>query len=229
MISLLVPTRGRPKNIERFSRMVTETVSGDTAVEVVWYLDDDDLDSETAVQDEAYRALMDGRTRGKGNFVRHGYMQGPRVALSEAWNSAWNVARGDIFGLLSDDAMINSPEWDQLVLTAFDAVPDHIALAYGQCDASRCMSYPFIGKPWAEVLNRVAPPTFSNKDGWLFHLAADLGREIPIADLCIDHQPIDGQAVHVQLDQRDIYDEGLMRSDRAGDLRKLTLAIDGIK
>lgn len=199
MISLLVPTRGRPHNIERFSTAVRDTCSGESVIEVVWYVDEDDEPSEQKIKEIAQSALEDG------TCVRHSCMIGPRITLSNCWNEAWMWARGDVFGLMGDDVVIRTQSWDLMVERAFAEVPDRIALVYGR-DGFRDevhASHPFISQQWAQQLDRVSPPYFSAdmNDVWLFEVAKSLGRAVFLPDLFTQHLHPDDPSLCVEVDQ----------------------------
>lgn len=187
MISILLPTRGRPDNVRRLLESAFETAS--TEVEFVVYVDDDD-----PTRDETRDVLH-----------RHGVVvvDGPRVVLSETWNRCWERARFDVFMHCGDDIIFRTPNWDVRVLEEFDAWPDRIVLVHGRdgFQDERLGTHSFIHRRWTDVVGYLVPPYFSSdyNDLWLTEVADALGRRRYLADVYTEHMhPVAGKA---ELDQ----------------------------
>lgn len=115
LISLLLPSRKRPALALRFLRSVLETAAYTDDVEVVLYVDDDDIDSH-------------GIDCPGLHLVR---IVGPRQSMG-AYNTACLArARGDIIMLVNDDVVIRSQGWDEVLRELDASVQDQIYLAYG--------------------------------------------------------------------------------------------------
>jgi hypothetical protein len=103
--------------------------------EVVLYVDDDDA------------SMADFHADAK-------IVRGPQRTLSDCWNACWWEASGDIFGMMGDDVVIESTDWDGMVRRAFEAVPDRIAFVYGT-DGFRNEehgSHGFVHRNWTDVV-----------------------------------------------------------------------------
>lgn len=181
MISILLPSRGRPANVRRLWESVEATTLD--AWEMVVRLDDDDLEADD------YPDLP--------GIV---YLSGPRVVLSSYWNECCEAAAGPIFMQAGDDITIETPGWDRLVSSAFP--PDGIALVHGDDgnpDRSRALDYGthgFLRREWVEAVGYFLPPYFSSdfSDTWVNEVAEAIGRRIFVDILTEHHHPAFGKA-----------------------------------
>lgn len=114
LISLLLPTRGRPRLAERFMASAIELATDPGRVEVVIYADDDDPGSHD----------LDGR----GLRVRT--LVGARMAMGACNSACLAASSGEILVLANDDVIIRTPGWDDRLRGAHAAVPDGVYLAY---------------------------------------------------------------------------------------------------
>jgi glycosyltransferase involved in cell wall biosynthesis len=174
VISLLLPSRGRPDNVRRLVESVRETASQPNNVEIVVAIDDDDP--------ELMRYLHPGLYS-----VQSQVFSTERTTLSEYWNLAYKKASGDILGHMGDDIVMKTPGWDTIVTEAFDQYPDKIVLVYGDDgDPTHANfgTHSFVSRRWVETLGYMCPPYFSSdyNDTWLNELADGVGRKhrVPI-------------------------------------------------
>lgn len=180
MISICVPTRGRPDNVRRLMASVLAT---STNTEVVFYADEDD-DTYEAARD-ALRKVMDLRSR------RVSFIRGPRIVMSDMWNKCAVKARGEILMLSGDDCVFRTPGWDVAVETAFEDYPDRIVLVYGddKLHGERMATHPFIHREWVNTVGRFTPPYFSCDwpDTWLHEVAKAIGRTVYLPGVVTEH------------------------------------------
>jgi len=168
VISVLIPTRGRPQQLERAVRSIRDTAVGE--VEVVAYIDSDDLDSAQMAGNLGIRSIV-----------------GPRIVLSQTWDELAKVASGDILCQGNDDCIWKTRAWDLVVQKAFEEWPDRIGMVHGSDGAmqhDRFAVNPFVHRKWVETLGYFTPTFFSNDygDTWINHLANAIGRRkfVPI-------------------------------------------------
>ena len=175
MISICVPTRGRP---ERFAAMVDQArrlAAG--KVEVVARLDDDDPSEYPELKGVLYvrgpRRLRDGHTE-----------------MSGLWTEAWEAASGDYAMLCGDDALFLTRGWDTAVTRAFERVPDRILMVYAN-DGSRNPRpiMPFVSREWIEAVGYFTPPDYPGwyADNWIWSLAVRLERVVFLPAVRIEH------------------------------------------
>lgn len=177
MLSILVPTRGRPESVRHLIGSAVDTAADPEALEFVFYVDDDD---PTGGQVQAL--AEDSSAEGPDVIV----IRDRRIILSEAWNRCAAQAGYDVMMHCGDDIRFRTHDWDLTVIDAFAAVPDHIVFVHGS-DGHQPESFGthgFIHKLWAETVGYFVPPYFRCdwNDTWLNDVANMIGRRrfIPI-------------------------------------------------
>lgn len=220
MISVLVPTRGRPVSVRRLAESALETAR--TEVEFVFYVDDDDPTDTADVCGRYGRALV-----------------GPRVVLSEMWNRCAELACHDVRMHCGDDIVFRTAGWDQRVLDEFDRWPDRLVLVHGRdgYKDETLATHGFYHRRWTEVVGYFVPPYFSSdfNDTWWTEVADALERRVYLPDVYTEHMhPAAGKGpldrTHRERLERHARDDvaGLYRrlaSQRAADVAKLRAAI----
>lgn len=161
MISLLLPSRGRPKQFAEFVQSVFATAKN--KVEIVVYQDEDDT---------PYPRIEGVK-----------YVVGPRIVLSECWNACYKEATGDILGHLGDDIRFRSEHWDVLIENRFKLYEDRIVFVHGRDgnEEQRLTlfgTHGFIHRNWVEAVGYFVPPYFSSdfNDTWLNDVANIINR-----------------------------------------------------
>lgn len=183
MISLCLPTRGRPESVKRFVENAVDNASGDD-FEIVFWVDDDDQESWDTLG--ALDAPISGR-------------RGPRTTLSDCWNKAASQASGDILGMMADDIVIRTPCWNLMVEAEFAKYPDRIVFVHGDDGLQHAAlgTHGFLHRRWVEAVGRFLPPYFSADycDTWLNDVAVALGRRVYLPELFTEHMhPSAGKA-----------------------------------
>jgi hypothetical protein len=174
MISLCVPTRGRPARFRHMLRSARTTAVG--PIEVCAWLDVDDPSDYP-----------------EDPLVRYG--RGPRpyvdgsLCTSGLWNEAWTLATGDIAMLAANDIFFHTPGWDASVVEAFSKVDDDVLMVYADDGTRRKAPVnPFVHRRWIEAVG-FTPPDFQGwyADNWIWTLAAELGRVAFLKQVRIAH------------------------------------------
>jgi hypothetical protein len=150
---------------------VVDTVADIDNVEMVVRVDDDD------------RSYDDLRSKGSRGKIR--WVSGARDAttMSDLWNDAWRIARGDIFMHCSDDIRFREKSWDLVVQFHVDQLPpDRIGMVYGRDGAhnQNLATHGFYTKEWTDVLGWLIPPYFTCDwaDQMLFDLGGMINRRV---------------------------------------------------
>ena len=137
-ISLLLPTRGRPSLVERLLRSIAETTFQKDQVEVVLYVDEDDV----------------GSHRLDSDVIKVTRIIGPRASMGTYNSICYEAAKGDIIILVNDDMVIRTQGWNEKIIE-FDAnISDKIYLAYGNdCFKKRSIcTFPILPRRTCELL-----------------------------------------------------------------------------
>lgn len=187
MITLLVPTRGRPDNVRRLLLSVDATARG--VVDLCLYVDDDDPS----------RAQTLELATASASYV----VTGERVVLSEMWNRCWDEVRPELAMHCGDDIVMRTDGWDLRVREAFERFPDRIAFVHGDdgIQNGNIGTHGFLHRNWVETVGYFVPPYFSSdyNDLWLTEVADALGRRVYLPDVYTEHMhPVAGKA---ELDQ----------------------------
>lgn len=165
MISLLLPTRGRPNNLWRMYTSALELADGE--IECIAAVDEDD---------DSYQEFFDTPMKNMTIF------KVPRQTLSKYWNDCYKRASGDILMHCGDDIIFRTQSWDTKVKEAFNDYPDNIVFVYGNDGSGvhdgRFGTHGFIHRDWAETVGYFVPPYFSSdyNDTWLNDVAKSIGR-----------------------------------------------------
>lgn len=213
LISVLVPSRGRPKSFNRMYDSLMETVTYQRHVEIVAWIDEDD---------ETYRsypvAYPFRETRGEEieQQSRIRYLRGPRQLLSSCWNDCYAASRGEILMHCGDDITFNTPGWDQRVREEFEKLPDRIGLVYGDDLSTNfpdLATHGFLHRRWVDTVGYFLPPLFSSdwNDVWISEVAKKVGRTVPIGDVVIEHHhytfgKAERDQTHAEREERGIAD-----------------------
>ena len=212
MISILTPTRKRPKQLARMVRSAWETALNPP--EIVVYIDDNDNSYDLS------HPVNDGIGALDVKIV-----DGPRILLTDTWNKCYEVSTGDILLQGNDDIIFRTPRWDVMVEEEFEKCCDKILMVHGDdlgCQHESFGAHCFVHRKWVEAVGFFIAPWFSSDFGdTVLNFAAnqlDRRRYLPMA---IEHQHfIFGKAVvdettkdrltnHVRDNPEQIYEQKL--------------------
>jgi hypothetical protein len=175
MISILCPTRGRPNNVLRKIESVFGTATNPNLVEILFYVDSDDL------------TFPSSKIKNKNVKV----IKGPRMWLSILQNVLYTHASGEILMYTGDDVIFESQSWDQIVRDEFNSSKDKLLLVYGSDGGfygEKIALHGFLHRNWIELVGCwVQPGRGVPYDFWLTDTARKLGRLRYKEDLKFTH------------------------------------------
>jgi Glycosyl transferase family 2 len=211
LISVLVPSRGRPDMLARAIRTAYETATHARRVEVVVWLDDDEPNELDYMFKAKFSAPLDGSLPESVRVIT-----GPRKLLSECWNTCYEHARGEILMHCGDDVTFNTPGWDQRVREEFEKLPDRIGLVFGDDLSTNfpdLATHGFVHRRWVQAVGYFLPPLFSSdwNDVWISEVAKRVGRLVPMSDVVIEHHhytfgKAERDQTHAEREERGIAD-----------------------
>ena len=146
IISLLLPTRGRPALAQRFMESVVSTTNRRDRVEIIIYADEDDTGSHALDCPEVSVTRIVGARTTMGGY-----------------NSAcYAAARGDIIILVNDDMVFRTHGWDDKVIELDAEFPDKIYLAYGNdlFKKHNVCTFPILSRRTCELLVEPYPKAY---------------------------------------------------------------------
>ncbi len=177
MISIVIPTRGRPKRLKDTWDSIFNTASKPSNIEVVIAVDDDDPEAIEGAN------LLDGMA--KKVVVM------PREYAVPKWAAAHKSASGDILMLCGDDIIFRTPDWDLRVAAEFAKWPDRIGLvcvAEGIWNGQLATNI-FLSREWINALGYFVGPGLRHNyvDQWLDEIAKAIERRVYIGDIMAEH------------------------------------------
>lgn len=187
-ISILCPTRGRVNNLQRLISSASNMTATKKEIEFVFYLDNDDLIGQQAVEHV------------KNQFTDIQIMSciGERIMLADTWNVCHKHASGEILMQCGDDIEFASPGWDEIVRKEFHKSDDKIIFVHGNDGAygDKYGTHGFVHQNWIKTLGYFLPPYFSSDycDTWLNDVANKIGKRRYIDILTRHHHPVFGLA-----------------------------------
>ena len=177
-ISILCPSRGRPKNLERLIESASENSNNPEQIEFLFYIDDDD------------KTFMDFNAEKytKSNLK---IITGKRLWISVAQNFLYSQSSGQIVMTANDDFAFRTKGWDTLVQEAFIKSQDNLILVYGS-DAGhygdKMAIYGFFHRDWIDTVGYCTfPGRGSPYDLWSFEVAKKINRLEYLPQLVIEH------------------------------------------
>lgn len=223
-ISILMPTRGRPKLLRRMWKQCLSLANHPEDVEYIIYIDDDDT--------ETIRMYNKMKNHVKyGNQIK-AIIGEKQEMLGQYHNECCKISDADIVCVMGDDCEFLTQGWDDMVLDVFAKSEDKILLVYGDSGhrARKMAVIWFVHKNWVKALGYVNPPYFKCAEGdrWTTYLAKEIKRLCYLPEMKIYHRfrLTDGD-VTSQIRSRyrkkmlRIYDRDDMKKIRQADAEKL--------
>ena len=177
LISVLIPERGRPVELQRLIRTLRETAGDDARYEIVVAIDDDD------------QAWPDPYLAKRTADVVYCW---PRpITLGEKINFMARRSDGDIFLFLANDQVMVTEGWPSKIREAVDALPNGIGVPYLRDPMHPGhASYPVITRKMAMAIGFVMAPwppywfidTWWDEVGILMDLHFEIGVEVASPD-----------------------------------------------
>ncbi len=179
-LSLILPTRGRPRLLERFFASLLGMAHRPDELEVIMYVDDDDHSTRS---DEI-------------PMPNHTKIIGPRETMGRMIRKCVETARGRMIMLINDDAVFRVPAWDLAVIDAVDRYPDGVVLAWCN-DLFRKESmpnFPVMSRSLCELMGGTCPGEYRRDyvDVHLFDIFQKLramghDRLVYLSDVIVEH------------------------------------------
>ena len=147
-ISLLIPTRGRPKILNRLLESIVQNTNNLADIEIILYIDEDDKSYEEI------RSPNDKLTIKK-------------LIASQATMGACNTAcfkesTGDIIILLNDDVVMRTAGWDKILINEISKFDDQIYLIYPNdlFKKKKLPTFPILSRRTCELLQDPFPAVY---------------------------------------------------------------------
>ncbi len=189
-MSLVCPTRERPKPLRRLLDSIVHNTTDYSNFELVFIHDDDDVVTAKTLSDlKKHFAQIE-------MYIHHR----PRhFNLSNAYyNWAWKKGflHGDYYWTMQDDVVILTKNWNTLIIEAIESYladkPDRVCCAFAHDTNNRASIpydpwgwYPIVTKEALDTLHYIYPahcPTHASEI-WLREMYRAIGRYLPILNV----------------------------------------------
>ncbi|MCX8082096.1 MAG: glycosyltransferase [bacterium] len=138
-ISLLLPTRNRVWALKRLFESIIKTTYDYKNIEIVLYIDEDDLQSRDITLNE----------------ITLKKITGPRQEMGKVLNTCYKESKGHCLININDDAVFETANWDILILNRIKDIQDEIYLIYGNDlhKGKKHPTFPGISRKVCEILD----------------------------------------------------------------------------
>ena len=172
-ISILLPTRGRPKPLEQCLRTLLDRAKDPSRIEVMLAFDNDDAENIKHFVDVIQPYLEDlGVEYSAIQFERLGYMR-----LNEYLNELAQHSQGSWLFFWNDDAVMKTQDWDQVIR---DNAQEFYLLRAETNHEHPYAIFPILPKKWVEITGHLSPHQIN--DAWTSQVAwmLDIVKTIPV-------------------------------------------------
>ena len=172
-ISILLPTRGRPKPLEQCLRTLLDRAKDPSRIEVMLAFDNDDAENIKHFVDVIQPYLDDlGVEYSAIQFERLGYMR-----LNEYLNELAQHSQGSWLFFWNDDAVMKTQDWDQVIR---DNAQEFYLLRAETNHEHPYAIFPILPKKWVEITGHLSPHQIN--DAWTSQVAwmLDIVKTIPV-------------------------------------------------
>lgn len=179
-IAMVVPSRARPKGLQRYVDSVANTQSGNHDVKVFAWVDNDD--PKLIDYQQMSHQLLD-ITFGDSNSVQQSWDHIAQKAVSEDH---------DIVIMGNDDLFMVTPNWDQTLTERVSQYPDNIYVAWFNegIMGNKLSAFPVVSSDWIKTLGWFMPHyfTFGMGPKTVFEIAKSLNRLVYISEVKMTHE-----------------------------------------
>ena len=179
LISILIPTMGRPERLRDTVKSIYDTASRPSAVEVLVRVDWAD-----AARPEYVKVVAE-----MWGACRTFYPEG-QTSYGKGIEYLRKKARGDVFFAGSDDTIFRTKGWDARVRAALVKYQDGLAILYANNGQDREKAEHFFAtRKWVDTLGYLVRTEFRHfcVDQWVEELAKGVGRLEFLRDVVVEH------------------------------------------
>jgi|TARA_R110002020_G_scaffold78488_6_gene197363 glycosyltransferase involved in cell wall biosynthesis len=182
-ISIICPTRKRKKDMARLLKSIVDTADTLDNVEIIFVIDDDDLESIAFVDQISAKLSFDAK---RVVVERNKYI------FSDLANQALSSCSGELYLAIGDDGVFRTTGWDTEIIEEFTKVDDKILLLHFNDLSRHCMrlaGHLVVHQNWIDTVGYFSPPWFDGDwgDWWMTHLADGVSRRKYRGDIIIEH------------------------------------------
>jgi hypothetical protein len=172
-VSVLVPTRGRPKQLQTLMDSYARTVTNPRSSELVFRVDSDDHLSLALLQDGPWSVLVGPQ------MDRYG-------GVPLVFDDMRVAADGDVLMCGNDHLVFRTPAWPQLVLAETNKYPDGIFhISIGTLD-DRISPFGIISRQAVQIVGRLQDPRLHWADAYWRDVMLAFGRDLVLSSVHVE-------------------------------------------
>ena len=187
IISLLCPSRGRPKKLERLIKSIANTATFPSRIEILIYVDDDDP--------EKFEYLLSHKNLVIEPLISR--LANIELLVDEPFrtpilnNILAERAQGNILMITNDDQVFRDKNWDIRIDEEVSKFPDEIYCMWfndGRYQEKIC-TFPILSRKWIDTIGYIEPFLFEhfNCDLWTWQIGQMVDRLNYIPDILVEH------------------------------------------
>lgn len=173
-LSVLIPTRHRTVMLQSLLLSYQHTVVDHSSVELVFRVDEDDLESQAFLADTHWRVLVGPRLQGY-------------ESLPVFFNEMLREMTGDVLMCGNDDMLFLTKDWNTLILQAANRYTDGLFNLGVVTFNETHFPFSIISKAAADAMGYVHHPAIFWGDIFLRDVMAAFGRSVLLNTVAIDH------------------------------------------
>lgn len=174
-ISILLPTRGRVKQLDRTVKSIRQKADQSPRIEIIFRCDVDDIETQTYLRTNNEIFIVGPREKGY-------------ASLPKFMNQCAALSSGDVIMMFNDDAIIETKGWDSKLLRCANQFPDgifNIGVSTGLND--NLIPFSIVSKNFKEALGYVNDERLLFSDIFLLDVMERFGRVIRLPDVMFRH------------------------------------------
>ncbi len=154
LISLIVPTRGRPERLRQLLGSLADTTLQPEAMEVILVIDADDGASQ-----EVAPSLPPFQRGGRGGLRLRRIVVPPGQTMGSLNMAGYEASQGRYLMLLNDDVVVRTSGWDEQVRLCFAAYPDDMLLVHVNdlVMQKHLCTFPIVSRTFCESADGICP------------------------------------------------------------------------
>lgn len=191
MISILIPSRGRVKFLDRTIKSIWDTSSSKGAVEILLRVDEDDKETINYLNNLKHLSSIQVVIGSR----KEGYK-----SLPYFFNEIAKVAKGNPLMCCNDDVIFETKDWDKIIEEVAGYYYDGIFNIGVNTRLNReIFVFSVISKQWVEIVGYINDTRLFYSDVFLKDVSDALGRSIYLPDVIIEH---DWKRTDVEIDYK---------------------------
>ena len=174
-ISMLLPTRGRVKQLDRTVKSIRRKADHASRIEIIFRCDVDDLETQSYLSSNAETFIVGPREKGY-------------ASLPKFMNQCAALSTGDILVMINDDAIVETKGWDSKVIQCANRFPDglfNIGVNTGLND--NLFPFSIVSRVFRDALGYVNDERLLFSDIFLFDVLESFGRTIRLPEVKFNH------------------------------------------